>query len=112
MAASKNFADEWLKRQSSRAGFGNCHAHMARGVFPQVFPATAAHEAGRTPEGNPKKWENPEISTGAGPPRRRLKKAARPVIYISTSCLRMHLRLLRTCHAGTHLSRSSSQHHS
>src|SRR5215510_12187277 len=57
--------------------------------------------------GNIQKYQPDQTS-----PEPQLHDTFLPVFSVQMCCLNRHLRLLRTCDAGTHLSRSSSQHHS
>jgi hypothetical protein len=51
-------------------------------LFPQVFPAYRTSSDGRIAKANPKKWENPEISTAPGPRRRKLKSSLSRLLFM------------------------------
>jgi hypothetical protein len=52
------------KEAPSLADFGNCHAHSPATVFSRLLPIRSRVSGSPIPHVNPKKWENPEISTG------------------------------------------------
>jgi len=63
--STEEFRNERLKKEASSAGFGKCHAHIPGSWFSAIFHQLRAIGAEGDWSPNPKKWENPEISTEA-----------------------------------------------
>jgi hypothetical protein len=72
LVAPKNSKTSGLKRGLVRRTFGNYHAHLPAFPFPAIFHHLEPNGHTGLCGLNPKKWENPEISTVAAGFRRTL----------------------------------------
>jgi hypothetical protein len=72
LAAPKEFHNERLKRGLVGGVFGNYHARVPFIRFPAIFHQLTPSRPTGVRGLNPKKWENPEISTGCTRFRRTL----------------------------------------
>jgi hypothetical protein len=63
LATPKEFQTSGLKKRPRRRVFGKWHAHMPGFAFPAIFHHLRVISFGVVWSRNPKKWENPEMST-------------------------------------------------